>query len=550
MATNSGYYPAAGTQSAGKYPRVGPNYQKYGEQPGWTYSPRDDKYYRDKQSQDNLTQYEIDQGLRSKPPSQPGLGQTILPIAATLGTIEVARQAGKDTAEGLRGLYKDTPTVVDATGATVTAPTAPTAGATQGLLSAAKPAVIAPAPQGTATIAPVPDSFNAMVVDPSLEVPGVVRVGGNNTADAYLAADTPTPELLGGETPGLTAGNAIQGLGGAYTAYQGAQDLKNGNPVGGLIGIGSGGILAGNALANSGFIGGGQTLGALAPYAGGIAGAYGAYTTSKMIGDSPMGGRRNINGTLGGAASGAAIGTAILPGAGTAIGAGIGALAGLAGSYFGSSKDKYQMIRDKGREALVKAGILKQNESGHQLGTLADGSEYDFSKDGKTFGKPNLENPNFGKAAAYGNVISTLEGMYGRPREAMATMYSNAGLSNSGDDLNKLKANFQHFATQRGLTLPAAQAQLDQMLASKQITQNEHDVYLNDAREILQPPVQNKPGLLAAAGTPTSGPTNVNVTGGLLPKSLPPPVPQRSQTDSPGMKNGRPVNYGLLGAAR
>ena len=43
---NSGYYPAPGAQNAGAYPKVGPNYLKYGEQPGWVYSPRDDKYYR------------------------------------------------------------------------------------------------------------------------------------------------------------------------------------------------------------------------------------------------------------------------------------------------------------------------------------------------------------------------------------------------------------------------------------------------------------------------------------------------------------------------
>lgn len=91
-----GYNPGAGAQQPGKYPYVGPAYQKYGEQPGWTYSPRDDKYYRDAASREQLDQYEQQQGLKEKTPKQPGLLESVAPVAGTLGAMYLGKTLGQE----------------------------------------------------------------------------------------------------------------------------------------------------------------------------------------------------------------------------------------------------------------------------------------------------------------------------------------------------------------------------------------------------------------------------------------------------------------------
>jgi hypothetical protein len=91
-----GYNPQAGQQQVGKYPYVGPAYQKYGEQPGWVYSPRDDKYYRDQASREQLDEYEQQQGLKEKAPKQPGLLDTVAPMAGTLGAIYLGKTLGQE----------------------------------------------------------------------------------------------------------------------------------------------------------------------------------------------------------------------------------------------------------------------------------------------------------------------------------------------------------------------------------------------------------------------------------------------------------------------
>ena len=119
---NSGYYPAPGAQNAGAYPKVGPNYLKYGEQPGWVYSPRDDKYYRNQQYRDDLKKYEENAGLRDKPASQPGLGSVLLPIGATALTVAAAQQLAQN------GFHIDAiGNVFDKAGKFITRLTTPTA---------------------------------------------------------------------------------------------------------------------------------------------------------------------------------------------------------------------------------------------------------------------------------------------------------------------------------------------------------------------------------------------------------------------------------------
>jgi hypothetical protein len=88
---------APGQQNPTKYPFVGPNYQRLGEQPGFVYHPWSDKYYPDPKAQEELAR---SQGLTKKDPS---LTDAILPIAAVAGGTALATEGGK----AIPGLIKD-----------------------------------------------------------------------------------------------------------------------------------------------------------------------------------------------------------------------------------------------------------------------------------------------------------------------------------------------------------------------------------------------------------------------------------------------------------
>lgn len=507
-----------------KYPKTGPNYQAHGEVPGYVYWPWDDKYYRDPKV---AREYAESQGLVEKQPGKAGLGETIAPIAGALGAVYVGKALGEEIGSGAikygKGLLGwgdeaadaaktvDTASKVVAPGASVTAPTASVAGANapKGLLAAGTPGST-PA-SGIAT----PEAIGAARINPTVTVP----VGGA-IPDGYIAAGQnidgsviAIPNTPDGQAAGITAGQVGQGLLGAAQVYQGYQDYKNKNYVGAGINTAAGAAGIGAAL-------GSETAAGALPILGPIAGVYGAYNLNKYVSDAPAGGRRNSNATMQGAAAGAAIGSAI-PGIGTAIGAGIGALAGLAMGHFASDKDKYQMIRDQGRESLQKNGLL----DAEWQGTLADGSKFDFGKDGKGFGKINYEDPVNGRVIGLANVISAGEGMFGRGTDAMSMLYTNAALSNAGGDYDKAKANIKHFAEQRGMNMQNLTEQLTKMKDENQIDQGQYEAYLNGANELF---------------------------GGVTPAAA--DQGQRTQTLSPGIGlDGKPFQYakgGLLGAAR
>lgn len=308
---------------------------------------------------------------------------------------------------------------------------------------------------------------------------GVQSVPGADGAAAIRYSDgsvTPAPAAAGTGT-GLDWGAVAQGGVGALQTYQGVNQLTGGKPVQGAINTGAG--LA-NISAATGYSGvGSQTLAAAAPFLAGAAGILGAIDTAKVTGGMARGGARNQAAAMSGAAAGAGIGTALGgPLIGTAIGAAIGYLGSAA---FGSGKSKQQFIRDSGRKYLQETGIIDQEYKG----TLADGSKFDFGKDGKGLAKLNYDDPVTGKVIALTNVLSSGEGMTGKAREAMAELYTNAALSNSGGDINKAKANVAHMAQQRGFTLENVQQQLAKLLEEKKIKQHEYEVFSNDARELF-----------------------------------------------------------------
>ena len=78
----SGWVPEiAGPQMPQKYPRVGKNYQTFGEQEGYVYYPLQDKYIPDPKYQKKFAE---DNGFTEK---KKGLQEMLLPIAATGATV-------------------------------------------------------------------------------------------------------------------------------------------------------------------------------------------------------------------------------------------------------------------------------------------------------------------------------------------------------------------------------------------------------------------------------------------------------------------------------
>lgn len=91
----SGYYPSSnGPQQASKYPRVGPNYMKYGEQPGWIYDYSIDRYRRDPKVDQEI-------GLAKKDPT---LSQSLTPMATAAGGVTLATEAAKQAIPAVKGL--------------------------------------------------------------------------------------------------------------------------------------------------------------------------------------------------------------------------------------------------------------------------------------------------------------------------------------------------------------------------------------------------------------------------------------------------------------
>jgi hypothetical protein len=341
---------------------------------------------------------------------------------------------------------------------------------------------------GVATAAPVAAQAASGAAAPSVvpqggEIPaGYTAVGSAANGGTIVAPDALASDK--GFMDSMTAadwGAVAQGALSIYNAYQAYQMGKRGDYAGAAL-TGGAAVTGGAAALGTAGVNftGQQTLAAAAPYLGVAAGVYGGYQTAKYQADAAAGAQRNRNSAVGGATSGALIGSYFGPW-GTAIGAAVGGLAGLAGSHFGSSKDKYQMIRDKARDGLQKANILDENYQG----SLADGSKFDFGKDGKKYGKLNTKDPNWGTAAGLANVIAAGEGLYGRPLEGIATMYANAAMSNSSGDVNKVYDNIRHFAAQRNMNLDNVTQQLDKLKTDKLIDDDQYNAYLNGARTIF-----------------------------------------------------------------
>lgn len=273
---NSGYYPAPGAQNPGGYVRTGPNYAKYGEQPGWVYSSRDDKYYRSPESQEALRKQEEEQGLRAKTPSKPGLGEAILPVAATVGAIELGKGLGSGTVDKFGNLIETGSFSGKPKPIIPTEGTAPPA-TNQGLLAGSNSNSFQ---GGVPPEANFPTSGTDSAKLPNLETTSGELAPVTETGPVTMPDGTPGHAMSDGGQVGdngsvvtpqgatFSAGTlrTVQGVGGAAQAYNGYKQWQNGQKLAGAANVAGGAFNTYSAISGSG--------GSYVPYVGaGVAAA-------------------------------------------------------------------------------------------------------------------------------------------------------------------------------------------------------------------------------------------------------------------------------------
>lgn len=329
-----------------------------------------------------------------------------------------------------------------------------------------------------------------------------------------MAGPQPMPEGATAQPDGTVtdaSGNNIgtwaEGVGGAILFYQGYKQFQDGDKIGGGLNMAAG---AGYGLSAAGI--GGATVAEAAPVLGGLAGLYNLGNLAANSGDLHKSdtGSATVQGTTSGASIGAGVGS-IVPGVGTALGAGVGAILGgiygLGAGLTASGKGERQQVRDKWRDNVIQNGIPLFDPKTYQ-GDQADGSTYDWGRDKFGFGKGegdfDLSKPTIAKAAAYGNILAAMQGATGKGREAIATQFLGASTSNAADDLNVVKANFNHYLNKMGVKdLATAQKALDE--AKPSMTDNEYQVFSSDLKELYAPaPAVNSKSTTQPAPTQTT----------------------------------------------
>lgn len=338
------------------------------------------------------------------------------------------------------------------------------------------------------------------IQDPSVPQ-GMTRINVQSGLDGSTTqAVVPTESLNDpGFLDSIDWGAVGQGVVGGMQLIQAYNAYKGGDKAGaGIYGAAGAANLATAA---------GADLGAYAvPGLNVAAGLYTGYKTAEMLSDAAAGSQRTRSGALGGAAAGASIGSVFGPW-GTAIGAGVGALAGAVGSWTGSSKGKAQVMRDGIRNVLQQGGVLDQNYQG----TLADGTKYDFGKDGSTLKWREIDkiaekNPaSWGAAVNLADALATGYGFVGQKASDIAAWYAKAAVSNAGDNVEVAKQNVRHFAQQQGFTPEMIMQKLDQAYAENRIGREQYDRYRGGVNDLFTGiPKQN-------VTTPGSQPIQRNV---------------------------------------
>lgn len=281
-----------------------------------------------------------------------------------------------------------------------------------------------------------------------------------------------------------TAGTAIAQGGAAAAGTAGAAGAVG---TGAAAGAGAAGAGAAGAAGEAGAAGAEaglastSTLGAIGTGLGYVAAAYGAYDLGKLaLSGGDLSTSDTGRSTLRGAADGASIGS-VVPVVGTAIGAVVGAAVGFASGATASSKGVLQKTRDSYREYLAKSGS-KLFDAQNFEGTLADGSKFNFGDDGDKL-HLDFKDPLIGEGAALGNVIAAGQGLQGKAREAVATMFAKAASTNAKTP-EGVAGNMRHFLQQMGLKASDIQANLNKAITDGKIKPEEYKVWSADLNKL------------------------------------------------------------------
>ena len=162
--------PTAGQQNPSKYPRVGPNYLKYGEQPGYDYYYWDDRYHPNKEAQLKSVGQEA--------PKEQTLTDQLVPIAAITGGSALAVEGAKQVIPGIKGLLGGEAAKTTATeGAKAGLETfGPEMGAEYGT------SAVLPGAEGAATTG-IMSNAAGMGVGPLAAIAGATYLGGKSAYD-------------------------------------------------------------------------------------------------------------------------------------------------------------------------------------------------------------------------------------------------------------------------------------------------------------------------------------------------------------------------------
>lgn len=363
--------------------------------------------------------------------------------------------------------------------------------------------------QGGMSSAPTSSfSQNFKVLDPSQMPRGTVAPEGmtaiQSNADGTIKM-IPTeaandPQFLSNANWGAIA----QGTIGAVQLYGAYKSYKAGDKPGAALGGASGAANIAKAA--------GADLGtSVVPGLNIATGLYTGYKVAQSTASSPAGNQRNKQSALGGAAAGASLGAgvgSIVPGVGTIIGAGIGAVIGAAvgglGSVFGSKKGAAQVQRDGVRKFLYNANVWDKKGQG----TLADGSAYDFGKDGKSMkwseiDKLEAANPALWSTAVEASRLLTANyGLIGKKGDNINAWYAKAAISNAKDDPETVKANVRHLLGQQGFTIDTVKQKIEEANANNKLSKLEYDMYMNSINLVYS----GASGAPAAFGAPTAAP--------------------------------------------
>lgn len=422
-----------------KYPFTGPNYAQYGEVPGYVYHPWTDKYYIDTKAQN---EYYYNTGQKDRPKDPPSAGEQIGLYAAGTGAAALAQQGGKYIAGQIAGGSAGA-----GAGTAATTATTGTGGAVAGGTGAGSSGLL-----------------------------GAGGGAGAGTAGAGAGAGAATSGAPAAPNV-LYAGQTTAGASGSAGA--GAQGASGGINLGGMGASGAAGIAAGVYAAYLGY----KNYKAITD-SGVEPGKFTEKEVQSVVYPDYVGEQKFLHDKLG------------LPDAPHMK---YGAVAMLAKAILGSGKEENQIYRDRIRDFLEEnTGIVTKGEDGAHYLELADGTQFNIGRDGKSSFKgldgsdvkygyeSDWSNPLTGYAAGTLNpVIKLLTA--GEDDHGFQAQLVNAATSNARD-LKDVLANIRHIVGGLGYgSREQFYEGLGKLKEDGKITDQELAFYQNAANEIFDP---------------------------------------------------------------